>query len=143
MDTRPRVPCFLKLWGTWRECVVNIFEKNFDCTNQYVVKRYCILQQNLSRHRPYQTLPVPENQLICNPIKTRTIFQILCSRAFKTQDIKLSHFYKRGPNFQVLTINLCPEKYVKIICLHLRVFPDQTDSKNGDFIFFPLEPGKL
>ena len=83
------------------------------CVGYYVVKRYCILLQNLTSHRPYLTLSVPENQFFCIPIKIRTLLQILCSRASRTWTIKCFTRYEWGTKLQVLSIDLSQGRKAK------------------------------
>ena len=80
------------------EGALNKFGNSSGCTDQYVVKKYYIWPKNVSGQRPHQSLPGPESHFICTPIKTQTIFGILCSRAFRTPTSKLVTLYNRALN---------------------------------------------
>ena len=116
--------------GTLLEGVVNNFVNWSYCTVQYVGKRHHILLHNLSSHTPIQTLYVPQNHCYWTPIKTRTIFWIFWSRAFRISTSILVLLLqvlgptlvpgKRGNRFEVFSLNagtqfLGKTQHVKVI----------------------------
>ena len=52
--------------------------------------------KNQFSNGPYQTSSLPQNHFFCTPIKTRTIFRILWSRAFSMSTLKLVTLWKNG-----------------------------------------------
>ena len=116
--------------GTLMEGVVNNFVNRSYCTVKYVVKRHNNLLQNLSNHTPIQTSSVPQNDCYWTPIKTRTIFWIFWSRAFRISTSILVLLLQvlgptlvpgsRGNRFEVFSLNagtqfLGKAQHVKVI----------------------------